>query len=195
MKKGLYLFLILALIGCSSTPYEKVAVKGYRVSKSDDRFVSKEGEMFSHYKYNEEDAAVYMIIEKNEVTEEVKPFLNIEYTGKDWIYMEKVKFSTDKSNDPKEVEIDFLKAKFSGALGEEKPGITGNVVERILVPISDEKIEELEEVLGGTATTMEYSSRYRDRKHTISLTLKEREGLITMIKLYNKVKGENDNGN
>lgn len=192
MKKILCLLFAAFLLGCSSTPYEDLAINGYRVSAVDSRFLSKTGEELSHYKYNDKDASVYLIIEKNEATEDVKAFLNFEYVGKDWLYMESAKVIGGKN----ELEIDFLSSKFSGALGQEIPKASGSVKERILMPLTDEQVSRLEEVLASSITTnVLYSSRYRDGEKELSLSPKDKKGLQTMIKLYKKVKGEKVNGN
>lgn len=192
MKKGLYLFLILAMIGCSSTSYEKVARKGYRVSKADNRFLAKEESGLSYYKYNDEEARVYMVIEKNKVSEELRLLLSLEYRGEDWIYMERVDFK----GSGEDVGVDFLRAKFEGALVQEIPRASGDVVERVLVPVSEEQLNQLGELLGRSGQVKaRYSSRYKDRSAEIMLTPQEKEGLLTMIKLYNKVKGEREDGN
>jgi len=192
MKKGLYLFLILAMIGCSSTSYEKVAREGYRVSKADNRFLAKEESGLSYYKYNDDESRVYMVIEKNEVSGELRSLLSLEYRGKNWLYMERVDFK----GSGEEVEIDFLRAKFEGALVQEIPRASGDVVERVLVPVSEEQLNQLGELLGKSGQVKtRYSSRYKDRSAEIILTPQEKEGLLTMIKLYNKVKGEREDGN
>ena len=191
MKKGLYLFLILAMIGCSTTTsYEKIAREGYRVSKADSRFLAKGKNGVSYYKYNEEEARVYMVLEKNIATNELRPLLSLEYRGEDWIYMERVDFK----GSGEDVGVDFLRAKFEGAPVQEIPRASGDVVERILVPVPEEKLNSLEELLTGEVKAM-YSSRYKDRSAEITLTPQEKEGLLTMIKLYNKVKGESSDGN
>ena len=191
MKKGLYLFLILAMIGCSTTTsYEKIAREGYRVSKADSRFLAKGKNGVSYYKYNEEEARVYMVLEKNIATNELRPLLSLEYRGEDWIYMERVDFK----GSGEDVGVDFLRAKFEGAPVQEIPRASGDVVERILVPVPEEKLNFLEELLTGEVKAM-YSSRYKDRSAEITLTPQEKEGLLTMIKLYNKVKGESSDGN
>lgn len=191
MKKGLYLFLILAMIGCSTTTsYEKIAREGYRVSKADSRFLAKGKNGVSYYKYNEEEARVYMVLEKANATNELRPLLSLEYRGKDWIYMERVDFK----GSGEDVGVDFLRAKFEGAPVQEIPRASGDVVERILVPVPEEKLNSLEKLLTGEVKAM-YSSRYKDRSAEITLTPQEKEGLLTMIKLYNKVKGESSDGN
>lgn len=193
MKKGLYLFLILAMMGCSTTTsYEKIAREGYRVSKADNRFLAKGKDGVSYYKYNDEEARVYMVIEKDGATNQLRPLLSLEYRGEDWIYMERVDF---KGYD-QEIGIDFLRAKFEGAPVQEIPRASGDVVEKILVPMPEDKLEGLEKLLiGEEEVKAMYSSRYRDRGAEITLTPQEKEGLLTMIKLYNKVKGESINGN
>lgn len=192
MKKILCFIFTVFLIGCSSTPYEDLTINGYRVSKADNRFLSKEGEELSYYRYNDKEAGLYLIIEKNETTEEVNTFLNLEYQGKDWLYIEKVQFLGRS----KELEIDFLSSKFSGALSQEIPKASGSVKERIVIPLNEDQITNLEGVLKDSAETdVIYSSRYRDGKSKTSLSPEEREGLQTMIKLYNKAKGEKVNGN
>lgn len=193
MKKGLYLFLILAMIGCSTTTsYEKIARDGYRVSKADSRFLAKGKNGHSYYKYNDEEARVFMVIEKNVATNELKPLLSLEYRGEDWIYMERVNFRGPQG----EVEVDFLRAKFQGAPVQEIPRASGSVVERVLVPVAEDSLSELEELLGEQdEVKARYSSRYRERSAEITLTPQEKEGLLTMIRLYNKVKGESINGN
>lgn len=191
MKKMACLLFMLALVGCSSTDYEKVAIEGYRESKTNSSFLSKSGDELSYYKYNNEDAGIYLLIEKNEVTGDIKPFLNFEYKGDDWLYMEKANLIGGS----RELEIDFLRSKFGGALGQEIPRASGSVKERILIPLTDEQVGELEEVLFSAVTTkVVYSSRYRNREEEISLSPKDKKGLNTMIKLYNKVKGEKVNG-
>lgn len=192
MKKGLYALLMLMMVGCSNSTYEEVAREGYGISVRDDRFLAKEGSETSYYKYNNEDSRVYLLLEKDEKTEEVGPFLSLEYRGEDWIYMEKAVFYRDDAK----VEVDFLKAKFTDALVQEIPRASGNVVERILIPVTEEKIGELETLLEKNGdVSVFYSSRYRDRNSKITLTPQEEKGITTMIKLYNKVKGENINGN
>ena len=192
MKKIFCLLFATFLLGCSNTPYENLAINGYRVSAVDSRFLSKNGDELSHYKYNDKDASVYLIIEKNEATEDAKAFLNFEYTGKDWLYIEKAKLIGGDN----ELEIDFLSSKFSGALSQEIPKASGSVKERILMPLTDEQVNKLEEVLASSVTTkVLYSSRYRNGESEVSLSPKDKKGLKTMIKLYNKVKGEKVNGN
>ncbi len=193
MKKGLYLFLILAMMGCSTTTsYEKIARDGYRVSKADNRFLAKGKNGSSYYKYNDEDARVFMVIEKDLATNKLTPLLSLEYRGEDWIYMERVDFEGPQG----EVEIDFLRAKFQGAPVQEIPRASGSVVERVLIPVAEESLRELEELMGEQGEVKaRYSSRYKERGAEIILTPQEKEGLLTMIRLYNKVKGESINGN
>ena len=193
MKKGLYLFLILAMIGCSTTTsYEKIAREGYRVSKADSRFLAKGKDGVSYYKYNDEEARVYMVIEKVGATNKLRPLLSLEYRGEDWIYMERVDFK----GEGEKVEVDFLRAKFEGAPVQEIPRASGDVVERVLIPLPEDRLEGLTKLLTGEEEVKAvYSSRYKDRGAEITLTPEEKEGLLTMIKLYNKVKGENINGN
>ncbi len=193
MKKGLYLFLILAMIGCSTTTsYEKIARDGYRISKADNRFLAKGKNGFSYYKYNDEEARVFMVIEKNVATNELKPLLSLEYRGEDWIYMERV----DLKGAQGEVKVNFLRAKFQGAPVQEIPRASGSVVERVLVPVAEDSLIELEELMGEQGEVKaRYSSRYKERGAEIILTPQEKEGLLTMIRLYNKVKGESTNGN
>jgi len=192
MKKILCFIFTAFLIGCSSTPYEDLTRKGYGVSKADNRFLSKKGEESSYYRYNDKNAGLFLIIEKNEITEEVNALLNLEYQGKDWLYMEKVHFIGDS----KSLEIDFLSSKFSGAISQEIPKASGSVKERILIPLSEDQVDVLEGVIKDSAEiNIIYSSRYRNGKSKTSLSPEERVGLQTMIKLYNKVKGEKINGN
>jgi|GEM_PF-3396426 len=192
MKKALYALLMLVMVGCSNSTYEEVAREGYGISVRDGRFLAKEGSETSYYKYNDEDSRVYLLLEKDEKSGEVSPFLNLEYRGEDWIYMEKAIFYREDGK----VEVDFLKAKFTDALVQEIPRASGNVVERILIPVTGEKVGELGNLFEKSGeVSVFYSSRYKNRNSKITLTPQEEKGIMTMIKLYNKVKGENINGN
>lgn len=192
MKKLMFALLVVIMTGCSSTSYEKVALQGYGRSVADGRFMSKEGSEKSYYKYNNEDAKVYLILEKDEVSQKVVPLLSLEYRGETWLYIENVAFRGSE----KKAEIDFVRERFSGAPVQEIPRASGSVVERILIPVTDEKLQEIEEVLLSESNIeIVYSSRYRNGTSSTKLSPRDKEGLITMIKLYNKTKGENVNGN
>ena len=185
MKKTLYALLMLMIMGCSSNPYEKVAREGYGVSIIDSRFLSKRENHTWYYRYNDEEARVYLILERDEISEDIKPLLSLEYRGENWIYMEKVTFTSEEER----LEIDFLREKFSRALVQEISKASGSVAERILIPVDDEVIGKLGKLFeAGAEVKTLYSSRYRGRNDEMILTPQEKEGIIIMIKLYNKVK-------
>ncbi len=188
MKKILVVISTVFLMGCSNNNlYKNIADENYREAVIDSRFLSKVQGNESYYKFNGSEKT-YIILRKNNKTNEVTPLLNLEYSGENWIYMEKATFKTESG----EVILDFVGERFKNrALVDEDPNVSGSVVEKILIPLTLKNVEDLKALLEGSSDiNLHLESRYRNRGSDSKLSEEERKELLVMIKLYMKTRGE-----
>lgn len=179
MRKSIILVMLsFVLFACSNNNYIKLVNEKFSKSKSYDNILQKNLAKKTYYKYNLSkkfwEERVFLVIEKEETN---KLYMAINYRGSEWLYMKSILF-----NDAN--EIDFSDSKNFNPIWKDNTTITMGVEEKILFPLDEISIKNLETVLENKVIKITLKSDYDNRTDSRTLTNKEILAMQKILSLY-----------
>lgn len=187
MRKTIILMLTLFVISCTNNNYEKLVDENFKKSKYED-VLEKSVEKKTYYKYDYlkkfKQENVFLFIEKEEIA---KLYLGINYRGKDWLYMKSIEFLSSEN-----FEIDFIDYRTFNPIWKDNTTINMGVEEKILFPVDDKYLENLEKMLKEKEVSIILKSDYDERVSKRKLSEKELIRMRKILDLYKTILQENE---
>lgn len=187
MRKTIILMLTLFVISCTNNNYEKLVDENFKKSKYED-VLEKSVEKKTYYKYDYskkfKQENVFLFIEKEEIA---KLYLGINYRGKDWLYMKSIEFLGSE-----DFEIDFIDYRTFNPIWKDNTTINMGVEEKILFPVDDKYLENLEKMLKEKEVSIILKSDYDERVSKRKLSEKELIRMRKILDLYKTILQENE---
>ncbi len=150
--------------------------------------MEKSVEKKTYYKYDYskkfKQENVFLFIEKEEIA---KLYLGINYRGKDWLYMKSIEFLSSEN-----FEIDFIDYRTFNPIWKDNTTINMGVEEKILFPVDDKYLENLEKMLKEKEVSIILKSDYDERVSKRKLSEKELIRMRKILDLYKTILQENE---
>lgn len=187
MRKLVILSLTLLFMACSNNEYVKLVDKGFVSSDIKDikeKIVDKK--TYYKYDYNKKfwKENVFLFVESGEIP---KIYLGINYTGKEWLYMKSIEFVGNEN-----LLIDFLDFRTFNPIWKDGTTITMRVEEKILFPLDEKNIENLEKIIGDKNVKIILRSDYDSRFSMRTLSEDESMRMKKILDLYKSIKEEKE---
>lgn len=187
MRKTIILMLTLFVISCTNNNYEKLVDENFKKSKIEN-ILEKNIEKKTYYKYDYskkfKQENIFLFIEKEDIP---KLYLGINYRGKDWLYMKSIEFLGSEN-----FEIDFLDYRTFNPIWKDKTTINMGVEEKILFPVDEKYIINLEKMLQNDEVNIILKSDYDERTSKRRLSEKELIRMRKILDLYKTILQENE---
>lgn len=187
MQKTIILMLTLFVISCTNNNYEKLVDEKFKKSKYED-ILEKNIEKKTYYKYDYskkfKQENIFLFIEKEDTA---KLYLGINYRGKDWLYMKSIEFIGAE-----DFEIDFLDYRTFNPIWKDNTTINMGVEEKILFPVDEKYMVNLEKMLQNEEVTIILKSDYDERISKRKLSEKELVRMRKILDLYKTILQENE---
>lgn len=187
MQKTIILMLTLFVISCTNNNYEKLVDEKFKKSKYED-ILEKNIEKKTYYKYDYskkfKQENIFLFIEKEDTA---KLYLGINYRGKDWLYMKSIEFIGAE-----DFEIDFLDYRTFNPIWKDNTTINMGVEEKILFPVDEKYMVNLEKMLQNEEVTIILKSDYDERISKRKLSVKELVRMRKILDLYKTILQENE---
>lgn len=187
MQKTIILMLTLFVISCTNNNYEKLVDEKFKKSKYED-ILEKNIEKKTYYKYDYskkfKQENIFLFIEKEDTA---KLYLGINYRGKDWLYMKSIEFIGAE-----DFEIDFLDYRSFNPIWKDNTTINMGVEEKILFPVDEKYMVNLEKMLQNEEVTIILKSDYDERISKRKLSEKELVRMRKILDLYKTILQENE---
>ena len=187
MQKTIILMLTLFVISCTNNNYEKLVDEKFKKSKYED-ILEKNIEKKTYYKYDYskkfKQENLFLFIEKEDIP---KLYLGINYRGKDWLYMKSIEFIGAE-----DFEIDFLDYRTFNPIWKDNTTINMGVEEKILFPVDEKYMVNLEKMLQNEEVTIILKSDYDERISKRKLSEKELVRMRKILDLYKTILQENE---
>lgn len=187
MRKITIILLSLFFISCGNNEYTNMTKKGFSSSEIKNVKQKISGKK-TYYKYDfnkknwQED--VFLIIETEETS---KVYMGINYRGKEWLYMKSIEFVGNES-----LIIDFFDYKTFNPIWKDGTTLTMGVEEKILFPLEEKYLENLEKLLGDKNIKVILRSDYDDRFHMRTLSEDESNRMKKILDLHKSIKEEKE---
>lgn len=179
--------LTLFVISCTNNNYEKLVDEKFKKSKYEN-ILEKNVEKKTYYKYDSskkfKQDNVFLFIEKEDTP---KLYLGINYRGKDWLYMKSIEFIGAE-----DFEIDFLDYRTFNPIWKDNTTINMGVEEKILFPIDEKYMVNLEKMLQNEEMNIILKSDYDERTSKRKLSEKELIRMRKILDLYKTILHENE---
>ena len=187
MQKTIILMLTLFVISCTNNNYEKLVDEKFKKSKYED-ILEKNIEKKTYYKYDYskkfKQENIFLFIEKEDTA---KLYLGINYRGKDWLYMKSIEFIGTE-----DFEIDFLDYRTFNPIWKDNTTINMGVEEKILFPVDEKYMVNLEKMLQNEEINIILKSDYDERISKRKLSVKELVRMRKILDLYKTILQENE---
>ena len=187
MQKTIILMLTLFVISCTNNNYEKLVDEKFKKSKYED-ILEKNIEKKAYYKYDYskkfKQENIFLFIEKEDTA---KLYLGINYRGKDWLYMKSIEFIGAE-----DFEIDFLDYRTFNPIWKDNTTINMGVEEKILFPVDEKYMVNLEKMLQNEEVNIILKSDYDERISKRKLSVKELVRMRKILDLYKTILQENE---
>ncbi|MBP6467645.1 MAG: hypothetical protein KA277_06440 [Fusobacteriaceae bacterium] len=187
MQKTIILMLTLFVISCTNNNYEKLVDEKFKKSKYED-ILEKNIEKKTYYKYDYskkfKQENIFLFIEKEDTA---KLYLGINYRGKDWLYMKSIEFIGAE-----DFEIDFLDYRTFNPIWKDNTTINMGVEEKILFPVDEKYMVNLEKMLQNEEVNIILKSDYDERISKRKLSVKELVRMRKILDLYKTILQENE---
>ncbi len=187
MQKTIILMLTLFVISCTNNNYEKLVDEKFKKSKYED-ILEKNIEEKTYYKYDYskkfKQENIFLFIEKEDTA---KLYLGINYRGKDWLYMKSIEFIGAE-----DFEIDFLDYRTFNPIWKDNTTINMGVEEKILFPVDEKYMVNLEKMLQNEEVNIILKSDYDERISKRKLSEKELVRMRKILDLYKTILQENE---
>ena len=187
MQKTIILMLTLFVISCTNNNYEKLVDEKFKKSKYED-ILEKNIEKKTYYKYDYskkfKQENIFLFIEKEDTA---KLYLGINYRGKDWLYMKSIEFIGAE-----DFEIDFLDYRTFNPIWIDNTTINMGVEEKILFPVDEKYMVNLEKMLQNEEVNIILKSDYDERISKRKLSEKELVRMRKILDLYKTILQENE---
>ncbi len=187
MQKTIILMLTLFVISCTNNNYEKLVDEKFKKSKYED-ILEKNIEKKTYYKYDYskkfKQENIFLFIEKEDTA---KLYLGINYRGKDWLYMKSIEFIGTE-----DFEIDFLDYRTFNPIWKDNTTINMGVEEKILFPVDEKYMVNLEKMLQNEEVNIILKSDYDERISKRKLSEKELVRMRKILDLYKTILQENE---
>ena len=187
MQKTIILMLTLFVISCTNNNYEKLVDEKFKKSKYED-ILEKNIEKKTYYKYDYskkfKQENIFLFIEKEDIP---KLYLGINYRGKDWLYMKSIEFIGTE-----DFEIDFLDYRTFNPIWKDNTTINMGVEEKILFPVDEKYMVNLEKMLQNEEVNIILKSDYDERISKRKLSVKELVRMRKILDLYKTILQENE---
>ena len=187
MQKTIILMLTLFVISCTNNNYEKLVDEKFKKSKYEN-ILEKNVEKKTYYKYDSskkfKQDNVFLFIEKEDIP---KLYLGINYRGKDWLYMKSIEFIGAE-----DFEIDFLDYRTFNPIWKDNTTINMGVEEKILFPVDEKYMVNLEKMLQNEEVNIILKSDYDERISKRKLSVKELVRMRKILDLYKTILQENE---
>lgn len=187
MQKTIILMLTLFVISCTNNNYEKLVDEKFKKSKYED-ILEKNIEKKTYYKYDYskkfKQENIFLFIEKEDIP---KLYLGINYRGKDWLYMKSIEFIGAE-----DFEIDFLDYRTFNPIWKDNTTINMGVEEKILFPVDEKYMVNLEKMLQNEEVNIILKSDYDERISKRKLSEKELVRMRKILDLYKTILQENE---
>ena len=187
MQKTIILMLTLFVISCTNNNYEKLVDEKFKKSKYED-ILEKNIEEKTYYKYDYskkfKQENIFLFIEKEDTA---KLYLGINYRGKDWLYMKSIEFIGTE-----DFEIDFLDYRTFNPIWKDNTTINMGVEEKILFPVDEKYMVNLEKMLQNEEVNIILKSDYDERISKRKLSVKELVRMRKILDLYKTILQENE---
>lgn len=187
MQKTIILMLTLFVISCTNNNYEKLVDEKFKKSKYED-ILEKNIEKKTYYKYDYskkfKQENIFLFIEKEDIP---KLYLGINYKGKDWLYMKSIEFIGAE-----DFEIDFLDYRTFNPIWKDNTTINMGVEEKILFPVDEKYMVNLEKMLQNEEVNIILKSDYDERISKRKLSEKELVRMRKILDLYKTILQENE---
>ena len=187
MQKTIILMLTLFVISCTNNNYEKLVDEKFKKSKYED-ILEKNIEKKTYYKYDYskkfKQENIFLFIEKQDIP---KLYLGINYRGKDWLYMKSIEFIGAE-----DFEIDFLDYRTFNPIWKDNTTINMGVEEKILFPVDEKYMVNLEKMLQNEEVNIILKSDYDERISERKLSEKELVRMRKILDLYKTILQENE---
>ena len=187
MQKTIILMLTLFVISCTNNNYEKLVDEKFKKSKYED-ILEKNIEKKTYYKYDYskkfKQENIFLFIEKEDTA---KLYLGINYRGKDWLYMKSIEFIGTE-----DFEIDFLDYRTFNPIWKDNTTINMGVEEKILFPVDEKYMVNLEKMLQNGEVNIILKSDYDERISERKLSEKELVRMRKILDLYKTILQENE---
>jgi hypothetical protein len=187
MQKTIILMLTLFVISCTNNNYEKLVDEKFKKSKYED-ILEKNIEKKTYYKYDYskkfKQENIFLFIEKEDTA---KLYLGINYRGKDWLYMKSIEFIGAE-----DFEIDFLDYRTFNPIWKDNTTINMGVEEKILFPVDEKYMVNLEKMLQNEEVNIILKSDYDERISKRKLSEKELVRMRKILDLYKTILQENE---
>ena len=187
MQKTIILMLTLFVISCTNNNYEKLVDEKFKKSKYED-ILEKNIEKKTYYKYDYskkfKQENIFLFIEKEDTA---KLYLGINYRGKDWLYMKCIEFIGAE-----DFEIDFLDYRTFNPIWKDNTTINMGVEEKILFPVDEKYMVNLEKMLQNEEVNIILKSDYDERISERNLSEKELVRMRKILDLYKTILQENE---
>jgi hypothetical protein len=187
MQKTIILMLTLFVISCTNNNYEKLVDEKFKKSKYED-ILEKNIEKKTYYKYDYskkfKQENIFLFIEKEDTA---KLYLGINYRGKDWLYMKSIEFIGAE-----DFEIDFLDYRTFNPIWKDNTTINMGVEEKILFPVDEKYMVNLEKMLQNGEVNIILKSDYDERISERKLSEKELVRMRKILDLYKTILQENE---
>ena len=195
-KKIIFTVLLLVFTACTNNNYKKLVDEKFKKSEYDKILVKKEAEK-DYYKYDSKkkfwEEVVFLFIEDNK-KDGVKLYMGINYRGKDWLYMRSIEFIGDEGS----LFNDFYDYRTFNPIWKDNTTLSRGVEEKILFPLKESYINELEYILENKNLNITLRSDYDERLDKRKLSEKEVFKMKEILNLYKKLQTKNEekeNGN
>ena len=136
----------------------------------------------------EETPEVFKKKKKIILKERYKCYLGIKYSGRDWIYINRLHFKDLKSGT--EAEIPFGNAVSESVTLENGVTVTGGVYEAAFFTVTREEAEKIYNIMKSENIEMSLLSMYDERKMTRVVKDKEKKEIIKSYEFYLKIYAE-----
>lgn len=187
MQKTIILMLTLFVISCTNNNYEKLVDEKFKKSKYED-ILEKNIEKKTYYKYDYskkfKQENIFLFIEKEDTA---KLYLGINYRGKDWLYMKSIEFIGAE-----DFEIDFFDYRTFNPIWKDNTTINMGVEEKILFPVDEKYMVNLEKMLQNEEVNIILKSDYDERISKRKLSVKELVRMRKILDLYKTILQENE---
>ena len=187
MQKTIILMLTLFVISCTNNNYEKLVDEKFKKSKYED-ILEKNIEKKTYYKYDYskkfKQENIFLFIEKEDTA---KLYLGINYRGKDWLYMKSIEFIGTE-----DFEIDFFDYRTFNPIWKDNTTINMGVEEKILFPVDEKYMVNLEKMLQNEEVNIILKSDYDERISKRKLSVKELVRMRKILDLYKTILQENE---
>ena len=179
--------LTLFVISCTNNNYEKLVDEKFKKSKYED-ILEKNIEKKTYYKYDYskkfKQENIFLFIEKEDTA---KLYLGINYRGKDWLDMKSIEFIGAE-----DFEIDFLDYRTFNPIWKDNTTINMGVEEKILFPVDEKYMVNLEKMLQNEEVNIILKSDYDERISKRKLSVKELVRMRKILDLYKTILQENE---